>query len=106
MAKGGIPEKSADSLIRSTTGKREPVKPKQAAKKAAAPKTKPKKQAKDYDHFSVVSVSLYRPDIERLNELAATAKAIAMREGKKIPNKSDIIRLALSKLTEKDLSRL
>jgi len=96
MARGGIP----DSLIKSTTGKGEAPKPKKAAKK------KDKKQAKDYDHFKVVSVSLYLPEIERLNELADTAKALALRERKKIPNRSDIIRLALSKLTEKDLDRL
>jgi len=101
MARGGIP---ADSLIKSTTGKGDAPKPKQVAKKKDPPK--PKKQAKDYEHFKVVSVSLYMPEVERLNELADQAKALALRERKKIPNRSDIIRLALSKLTEKDLTRL
>ena len=80
-------------------------------KKAARAKTKvkakaPKKQAKAYSHFDVVSVSLYRPEQDKLSSLLAKAKEAALSEGKRLPSRSDLIRLAISKLTEKDLSRL
>ena len=80
-------------------------------KKAARAKTKAKakaikKQAKDYPHFDVVSVSLYRPEQEKLSSLLALEKEMALSEGKRLPSRSDLIRLAISKLTEKDLSRL
>lgn len=79
-------------------------------KKLSRPKAKrkapKKKQARDYSHFGVVSVSLYRPDIEKLDALLSQAREKASTEGRSIPNRSDLIRLAVAKLTEKDLSRL
>ncbi|MEO0812776.1 MAG: hypothetical protein AAFY60_07930, partial [Myxococcota bacterium] len=62
-----------------------PAKPRRAARRAPAPKP---------DHYKIVSISLYREDIERLDLMFRELK----RRGVYKANKSQLIRHALPRL--------
>lgn len=69
-----------------------PAKPRRQPRPAPAPKP---------DHYKIVSISLYREDIDRLDRMVRELK----RRGVYKANKSQLIRHALQRLEAEDFDR-
>jgi len=113
VRKAGIPETKKKGLFDSSasTEKKEGFytkggqKIEDAIETAKTPARK-KQIGTDYPDLRMVSCTLYPRHQDKLEELLELAKAKAREEGRREPGRSDLIRKAIEKLTDKDAENL
>jgi len=117
VRKAAIPETKKKSLFDSSTVTEEKegfytkdgrkiASTKKVAKKTTTTPARKKQIGTDYPDLRMVSCTLYPRHQDKLDELLELAKAKAREEGRREPGRSDLIRKAIEKLTDKDAENL